>query len=125
MGKTRVLLLVKANPSPFAKEVIYYQEEQILQSINLTNTTICGIYRFISKELNYKAYKETCIIQRIRTRSIDQVIVISKSIISSDISVCNDFESFCNHYGIVLVEISSLHKLIDKINQVEEKGYEL
>lgn len=118
MEKTRILLLVKANPSPFAKEVICFQEEQIMQSIDPVNTTICGVYRFISKELNYKSFKETCIIQKIRTRSIDQVIVTSKSIISADISVCNDFECFCNNYGIVLVEISPLHKLINKIKQV-------
>lgn len=116
MGKTKILLLVKVNPSPFEKEVIYLQEKQILQSVDPVNTTICGIYRFINKELNYKAFKEICIIQKIRSRSIDQVIVTSKSVISSDISVCIDFKCFYNHYGIVLVEILSLYKLINKIN---------
>ena len=105
MEKTKILVLIKANPSPFAKEVIRYQEEQILQSIDLSKVMLCGIFRFITKELNYNAYRESCIIQKIRTRSIDQVIVISKNVISSDISVCNDFECLCNHYNIDLVEV--------------------
>ena len=118
MAKTKVLVLVKANPSPFAKEVLLYQEEQIMQSIDLSNVTMCGIYRFIGKELNYNAFKETSIIQKIRTSSIDQVLVISKNVISSDISICNDFEYFCNYYGVALVEISPLFTLIDETNKI-------
>lgn len=118
MSKTKVLVLVKANLSPFAKEVLQYQEEQIMQSIDFTSVTMCGIYRFIGKELNYKAFKESSIIQKIRTCSIDQVLIISKNVISSDISVCNDFEYFCNYYDISLVEISPLFKLNDEINKI-------
>lgn len=118
MTKTKVLVLVKANSSPFAKEVLQYQEEEIMQSIDLSSVTMCGIYRFIGKELNYKAFKESSIIQKIRTCSIDQILVISKNVISSDISVCNDFEYFCNYYDVALVEISPLFKLIDEINKI-------
>lgn len=118
MAKTKVLVLVKANPSPFAREVIEYQEKQIMKSIDLSNMTICGVYRFIMGELNYKAFKEYCIIQKIRACNVDQVLVISKNIISSNISVCNDFEYFCNYHGVTLVEISPLFELIDEINNI-------
>ena len=91
MAKTKILVLVKANPSPFAKEVLQYQEKLI---------------------------RESCIIQKIRARSIDQIMIISKNIISSDISVCNDFEYFCNHYGVDLIELSSLFQVMNEIIRI-------
>lgn len=118
MAKTKVLLLVKANPSPFAKEVLQYQEELIRESIDLSKVTLCGTYRFIGKELNYNSFKESCIIQKIRAGSIDQILVTSKNVISSDKSVCNDFGYFCNYYDVSLVEISLLFELIDEINKI-------
>lgn len=118
MAKTKVLLLVKANPSPFAKEVLQYQEELIKKRIDLSKVTLCGTYRFIGKELNYNSFKESCIIQKIRAGSIDQILVTSKNVISSDKSVCNDFGYFCNYYDVSLVEISPLFELIDEINKI-------
>lgn len=118
MAKKKILVLTKTNPSPFAKEVLQYQEEQIMQNIDLSNVIMCGIYRFIEKELNYKSFNETNIIQKIRTCSIDQILVISKNIISSDISVRSDFEYFCNYYDVALVEISPLLKLTNEINGI-------
>ncbi|MBS6114286.1 hypothetical protein [Thomasclavelia spiroformis] len=118
MAKTKILVLVKANPSPFAKEILQYQEELIRENIDLSKVTLCGTYRFIGKELNFNSFKESCIIQKIRARSIDQIMIISKNIISSDISVCNDFEYFCNYYDVSLVEISPLFKLIDETNKI-------
>lgn len=118
MEKIKVLVFVKANQSPFAKEVIQYQEEQIMKSIDLSNVTMCGIYRFIGKELNYKSFKESSLIQKIRASAIDQILVISKNVISPDASICNDFENFCNYYNVALVEISPLFKLINEINTI-------
>lgn len=117
MAKKKVLLLVKANPSPFAKEVLRYQEELIMKSIDISEVTLCGVYDFIGKELNYKSFKETSLIQKIRAGYVDQVLVISKHVISSDISVCDDFEYFCKFHGVSLVEVSLLFKLLDEINK--------
>ena len=33
MAKTKILVLVKANPSPFAKEVLQYQEKLIRENM--------------------------------------------------------------------------------------------
>lgn len=118
MEKTKILVLVKANSSPFAKEVLQYQEELIRQNIDLSKVTLCGTYRFIGKELNFNSYKESCIIQKIRSRAIDKVIITSKSVISSNISVCIDFEYFCNHYDVDLVELSSLFQVVDDIIRI-------
>ena len=115
MAKTKILVLVKANPSPFAKEVLQYQENLIR---DLSKVTLCGTYRFIGKELNFNSFKESCIIQKIRARSIDQIMIISKNIISSDISVCHDFECFCNHYDVDLVELSSLFQVMNEIIRI-------
>ena len=118
MAKTKILVLVKANPSPFANEVLQYQEELIKENIDLSKAILCGTYRFIGKELNFNSFKESCIIQKIRARSIDQIMIISKNIISSDISVCNDFEYFCNHYGVDLIELSSLFQVMNEIIRI-------
>lgn len=118
MAKTKILVLVKANPSPFAKEVLQYQDKLIRDNIDLSKVTLCGTYRFIGKELNFNSFKESCIIQKIRARSIDQIMIISKNIISSDISVCNDFEYFCNHYDVDLVELSSLFQVMNEIIRI-------
>ena len=118
MEKTKVLVLVKANPSPFAKEIIQYQEEQIMKSIDLSKITMCGIYRFIDKELNYKTFNVSSVIQKVRASAIDQILVTSKNVISTDISIRNDFENFCNYYNVTLIEVSPLFELIDEINVV-------
>ena len=54
MAKTKILVLVKANSTPFAKEVLQYQEELIRENIDLSKVTLCGTYRFIGKELNFE-----------------------------------------------------------------------
>ena len=99
MAKTKILVLIKANPSPFAKEVLQYQEELIRENIDLSKVTLCGSYRFIGKELNFNSFKESCIIP-------------------SDISVCSDFECFCNHYDVDLVELSSLFQIMNEIIRI-------
>lgn len=118
MAKTKILVLVKANPSLFAKEVLQCQDELIRENIDLSKAILCRTYRFIGKELNFNSFKEPCIIQKIRARSIDKIMIISKNNISSDISVCNDFEYFCNHYDVGLIELSSLFQVMNEIIRI-------
>lgn len=118
MTKAKVLVLAKANQSSLVKEVLPYLEGSIAQNIDFSNEMMCRIYHLGKRELNYKTFKKSNIVQKIRTCSIDQVPIISKNFISSDISVCNNFEYFCSYYGVTLVKISPLFKLIDEINKI-------
>lgn len=116
----KVLLLVKANPSPFAKEVLEYHEKIIRKSIDVSSVTLCNTYQFICKELNFGLFLEDRLIPRIRSGSIGQIIVFSKTIISSNPSFCDDYENFCNFYDISLMEISSISKLLYEVIGIRE-----
>ena len=76
MAKMKVILPIKAAPSPYYQNVLKFQEHIFDDFLEGSNISICVIYRFIGNEFVSNSFEFKQIVQCIRTGRVQKILFL-------------------------------------------------